>query len=78
MQYKHIDSGGKYKNNIGAPVADKLAFLSEGKFNIAFENSSANGYTTEKLIEAFAAGTIPLYWGDESVSLPLDSSGGGG
>ncbi|WP_334082906.1 glycosyltransferase family 10 domain-containing protein [Helicobacter typhlonius] len=77
MQYKHIDSGGKYKNNIGAPVADKLAFLSEGKFNIAFENSSANGYTTEKLIEAFAAGTIPLYWGDESVSLPLDSSGGG-
>ncbi|WP_241993666.1 glycosyltransferase family 10 [Helicobacter sp. MIT 05-5293] len=77
-QYSHIDSGGRYKNNIGKCVDDKDAFLKEGKFNIAFENSSTNGYTTEKLIQAFAAQTIPIYWGDERVTMPLDSSGGGG
>ncbi|WP_300742573.1 glycosyltransferase family 10 [uncultured Helicobacter sp.] len=76
-QYDHIDSGGGYKNNIGKRVADKYAFLKTGKFNIAFENSSTNGYTTEKLIEALAAQSIPIYWGDERVSLPLESSGGG-
>lgn len=76
-RYKRVDSGGKYKNNIGRRVEDKQAFLREGKFSIAFENSSTNGYTTEKLIQALAAQSIPIYWGDERVSEPLDSSGGG-
>ncbi len=76
-QYSRVDSGGRYKNNIGNPVVDKYAFLKEGKFNIAFENSSTNGYITEKLIQAFAAHTIPIYWGDERISLPLDKMGGG-
>ena len=35
------------------------------KFSLAFENSSTNGYCTEKIIQAFAAGTIPIYWGDK-------------
>nr|WP_317404145.1 glycosyltransferase family 10 [uncultured Helicobacter sp.] len=77
-QYKHIDSGGKYKNNIGKPVENKSSFLASGKFNIAFENSSTNGYTTEKLIQALASQTVPIYWGDEQAGKPLDSSGGGG
>lgn len=76
-QYKHIDSGGKYKNNIGKPVEDKSSFLASGKFNIAFENSSTNGYTTEKLIQALGSQTVPLYWGDEQVGKPLDLRGGG-
>ncbi|WP_276891476.1 glycosyltransferase family 10 domain-containing protein [Helicobacter japonicus] len=76
-QYNRVDSGGRYKNNIGKPVADKYAFLKEGKFNIAFENSSTNGYTTEKLFQAFASHTIPIYWGDERISMPLNVNGGG-
>ena len=32
-------------------------------FTIAFENSDYPGYITEKIIHAFIAGTIPLYWG---------------
>lgn len=76
-QYKHIASGGRYKNNIGEAVKDKYAFLESGKFNIAFENSSTNGYTTEKLFDAFASHTIPIYWGDERISMPLDVLGGG-
>ena len=37
------------------------------KFTIAFENSTTPGYTTEKLIQALAADTIPIYWGDPLV-----------
>lgn len=67
-QYKRVDSGGRWHNNIGGPVRDKYAFDLEHKFTIAFENSSRPGYTTEKIIEAFAAKTIPIYWGDPEIS----------
>lgn len=63
-QYKQVDSGGRYRNNIGGAVKDKHAFMQNYKFSIAFENSSYNGYSTEKIVEAFAAGTIPIYYGD--------------
>lgn len=65
--YKTVNSGGRYKNNVGGPVADKLAFQQKHKFAIAFENASHEGYTTEKLVQAFAAGTVPIYWGDPRV-----------
>lgn len=66
-KYKKVDSGGKFLNNIGGAVENKLVFQQQYKFSIAFENSSTNGYTTEKIIQAFAAGTIPIYWGDPKV-----------
>ena len=65
--YKQVSSGGRYRNNIGGAVSDKKAFQSYHKFAIAFENSSYDGYCTEKLMEAFAAGTIPIYYGDPRV-----------
>ena len=61
---RQIDSGGAYRNNIGGPVADKLAFQRQYKFSIAYENSRDPGYVTEKIVDAFAAGTVPIYWGD--------------
>lgn len=67
-EYKKVDSGGRYKNNIGgAFIKDKNAWLQNYKFNLCFENSSQKGYVTEKLIQAFAAGCVPIYWGDESL-----------
>lgn len=66
-QYKKIDSGGRYMNNIGGPVKDKCAFQTMYKFSIAFENSSMQGYTTEKITDAFAAYTIPIYWGNPEI-----------
>lgn len=68
-EYKRVDSGGKYLNNVGGPVADKFAFDSKHKFAICFENGSHNGYTTEKLVQAFAAQTVPIYWGDPKVGM---------
>lgn len=66
--YKKVSSGGKYLNNIGGPVVSKKEFERIHKFSIVCENSSHIGYTTEKLVEAFAAGTIPIYWGDPWVT----------
>lgn len=67
-KYKKIDSGGKYLNNIGYRVKDKLQFQKKYKFSLAFENSSKNGYLTEKIFDAFAADTIPIYYGDPTVT----------
>lgn len=67
-EYKKVSSGGRYRNNIGAPVEDKLAFEIEHKFSFSFENSSYPGYCTEKLVQSFAAQTVPIYWGDPTVA----------
>lgn len=67
-KYKKVNSGGQSRNNIGGPVKSKRDFQSKHKFVIAFENTSTPGYTTEKLISAFAAGAIPIYWGDPEVT----------
>jgi hypothetical protein len=48
-------------------VADKLEFQKKHKFALACENSQHSGYTTEKLVQAFAAQTVPIYWGDPDV-----------
>lgn len=64
---KQVDSGGRFLNNVGGPVDDKIEFLSRYRFSIAFEHSSYPGYCTEKLFEAKKAGTIPIYWGDPCV-----------
>ena len=63
-KYKEIDMGGLYYNNVGGPVRNKINFLSQYKFSLAMENSKADGYVTEKIIDAFIAGNIPIYYGD--------------
>jgi hypothetical protein len=66
-RYKPVDAGGALRNNVGGKVADKLAFLRDYKFTIAFENSSAPGYTTEKLIDAMRVHSLAIYWGNPEV-----------
>lgn len=43
---------------------DKQLYLKNFRFNICPENVDAKGYCTEKLFDAFASGTIPIYHGD--------------
>lgn len=38
------------------------------KFVIAFENNAVKGYITEKLSNAYLAGSIPIYWGAPDVN----------
>lgn len=65
-----VDSAGKYKNNTGVSLVseeDKIKFLQSRKFNICFESYNHPGYVTEKLLHAFYAKTIPIYWGSSTV-----------
>ncbi len=62
-KYKYVDMGGTIKNNVGF-IKDKIKFLSSYKFSIAMENTEGNGYLSEKIIDSFISGTIPIYYGD--------------
>lgn len=42
---------------------DKLLYLKRFKFNICPENDNTVNYVTEKLLDAFICGCIPLYYG---------------
>ena len=65
--YKRVNAGGRWKNNVGGPVKNKIEFQSRHKFVIAFENCSSPGYLTEKLAEAAASNAVPIYWGDPDI-----------
>ena len=54
-------------NAINAQLA-KLEFLSSYRFTIAFENTSVDGYVTEKIVHPLIAGSIPVYWGSPDVA----------
>ena len=63
-KFKKIDMGGKYKNNLGKRIKNKIKFFSKYKFSISMENSSGDGYISEKIVHSFISGTIPIYYGD--------------
>ena len=56
--------GGYSFNNVGGKVINKIDFLSSYKFSITMENSEGDGYISEKIIDSFIAGTIPIYYGN--------------
>ena len=63
-KYKIADNGGYSHNNVGSPVHSKKEFLMEYKFSFGMENSEADGYASEKILDSLWAGTIPIYYGD--------------
>lgn len=71
-EYKQVSSGGRYLNNVGGPIKDKYEFQKNHKFAIAFENQQYDGYVTEKLVDALAARTVPIYWGDPNIHTDLN------
>ena len=66
-KYKHVDSGGRFMNNVGGAVANKLEFCARYKFNIAFENSCHPGYVTEKVMQPLSVWSVPIYYGAQDV-----------
>jgi len=61
----------RLKNNIAKlapiPCIDKKRTISNYKFSLCFENTIYPGYLTEKIIDCFVAGVIPIYLGDPNV-----------
>lgn len=78
MQYKKVDCPGMVLHNMDTDAIPsrwnenwyqgKIDFIKNYKFTIAFENCLMEGYTTEKLIHPFLAGSIPIYYGNPIVT----------
>lgn len=60
-----VDCFGSHTNQ----VADKIEKLSQYQYSICFENSYTPGYVTEKLIDGYVSGTIPIYSGGIDASI---------
>lgn len=63
----HVSCGGKAYHNDDRLVNkfnnNKIEYLRQFMFCVCPENVSVKGYVTEKIYDAFAAGTIPIYYG---------------
>jgi hypothetical protein len=57
------------------PIENKETGLDDYMFSVAMENASYSGYFTEKIIDCFATGTIPIYWGDPDIGDIFDANG---
>lgn len=56
-------------------IVKKISGLKDYKFSVIIENCKKDYYFTEKLIDSFMAGTIPIYWGCPSIGNFFDISG---
>ena len=61
-QYDGTNGWVGYPNYLG-PVADKIGTLHRYTFTLVYENCDLPGYVTEKILDAFRAGAVPLYRG---------------
>ena len=75
----NVSYGGSYKNNIGGKLQGNYAsdnllnFYKKSKFVITMENTKTGHYITEKIINGFRAGIIPIYWGTSQVTKYFNS-----
>ena len=54
---------------------NKISTISNYRFNLCYENMVEKGYVTEKIIDCFVAGTVPLYLGATDIQqyIPAES-----
>jgi hypothetical protein len=71
MRHLDVDSYGaclKNKELIDDRGRDtKLETFAQYKFTLAFENSIAPDYVTEKFFDPLVAGSVPVYWGAPNI-----------
>ena len=77
-EYKKVHSYGKVRTNdlslqrlsagrYWRDAKDQFFLDHPHKFMMAYENTSYPYYCTEKLMDSFLAGSLPIYWGDPKV-----------
>ncbi len=73
-RYRRVESPGTYLNNMpeGFTVDwlndSKSDFQRKCKFTLCFESTLHHGFVTEKLMDAFYADTIPVYYGSPTAA----------
>lgn len=69
----HLYGRGWFQSPIGE-CSDKLSTIKNYKFALCFENGSYPGYITEKIIDCFVTGVIPIYRGAPDIEDHIPSS----
>ena len=54
---------------------EKGEFLQKYCFSLAIENDKQTNYYTEKILDCFATGTVPIYWGGEITRKDFNEKG---
>lgn len=57
------------------PIDYKLDALKDYAFSLTIENANKDYYFTEKLIDCFMTGTVPIYWGCPSIDKFFNTDG---
>jgi hypothetical protein len=57
-----------FGRSVGKPVSNKFEIATGYKYAVCFENDLFPGYVTEKLIDAYATQTVPIYWGNLGIN----------
>jgi hypothetical protein len=70
-KYKDLFDGIK----CGDPVEPKIKWHDNYRYTVAIENRPIRGYFTEKIIDCFRTGTIPIYRGDSEINNYFDPNG---
>jgi len=69
----HVDMAGRLNNNVGFTVPGQyyespiIEFQKQYRLVLAFENAKMDNYITEKIVNPFRAGTIPVYYGSDKI-----------
>lgn len=64
-----------YGSGTGTFLEDKCDGLSPYQFSIAIENTYTKYYFTEKILDCFATGTVPIYWGCPNIGDYFNTKG---
>lgn len=78
---KRLSIMEKYKNEVDLygrsvnPIQRKEQALDDYMFSIVVENAKYDNFFTEKILDCFAMGTIPVYWGTDTIDTYFNSEG---
>lgn len=64
-----------YGAGVGKPFDSKFDVLKDYRYCIVVESGRSDWYFTEKLIDCFSVGTIPIYWGCPDIERFFDLFG---
>ena len=76
--YNMFKDSGKinfYGSGCDKPIDLKVDGLKDYRFSVVIENSIESDYFTEKLLDCFLTGTIPIYWGTKNIENYFDTNG---
>ncbi len=59
----------------GGGFENKAIGLADYRFSVCIENTSDTNYFTEKIIDCFLTGTVPIYWGCPNIGDFFDTRG---